>query len=119
MSLKYADKYGKFLSHRFANGRFYIFDEKQNKVVPKIIWGFGITNDAGYWWSDKRKRWETYEEYQAAGKGGCCTNYRHKSLMNLIKFRRLLRQWSKYLPPGIEFILVSRYSLMDVTGKTQ
>ena len=116
--IKYTNKHGKRIANRYANGSFYLFDKKLNKVVRKIIWGVGITTHDGYWWSDKRQKWETYEQYVAAGKGGRCTHYNHKSRMNVRKFRRLLRNWGKYLPSGVEFILVSRYPIMDVTGET-
>ena len=39
--------------------------------------------------------------------------------MSIVRaFKRRLRQWSRYLPAGVTFHLVSRYVNSDVIGKT-
>lgn len=118
MKLKFAYPIGKRIAQRWANGTFRMENE-DGTVQRRVMWGFGITTFDGYSWSIKRNRWETQEQYEANGCGGSSTHYRPKRmLMNLKKFRRLLRTWGKYLPSGTEFILVSRYPGLDVFGKT-
>ena len=85
---------------------------------------FGITTFAGYCWSEKLKKWLSDEEYLALPKGaagdvgshyGNRTTQRCRSIK---AFQRRLKQWSTYLPKGVEFILCSRYDELNVTGRT-
>jgi hypothetical protein len=68
-----------------------------------------------YWWSKDLGRWGTFEEVtgQPDGYGSHLLGVR-----SVRAFRRRLKQWSKYLPKGTPFVLVSRWRGYNVYGKT-
>lgn len=72
----------------------------------------GVTNYSDYWWSDDRQRWE--QGYQG-GYGG--TNF--DECRTVKAFKRRMKQWSKYLPAGIEFHLISRWIGYSVYAHTR
>ncbi len=87
------------------------FKAPKGQRIKTNAWYCGVTNFEGYWWHSKDKLWSKVAK---------CGSSSHFPRVKSVKaFRRRLRQWSKYLQPGIEFILASRYDLYEVKGKTQ
>lgn len=75
---------------------------------------FGIHTFDGYWWSNEYQRW-----VPAAGKLGKFGGGSHfHSCQSVRAFRRRLREWSRYLPKGVKFYLVSYYRGYNVSGIT-
>lgn len=68
-----------------------------------------VCNAVGYWWSEYDKKWMPLSDI----KGECCNTFRVKSVK---AFKRRLKEWSKYMPKGTKFILVSRWVGYDVEG---
>jgi hypothetical protein len=73
---------------------------------------YGICSSDGYWWQEDTKKWVPTEESR-----GPCGSHFH-GCNSPKAFRRRLREWSQYLPEGIEFILCSRFDELNVIGKT-
>lgn len=80
---------------------------------------YGVTTYEDYWYCDLDNRWHHIDEIQntpelrRGGYGPDCYGVR-----SVKAFIRKLKQWRKYLPKGVEFILVSRWKHHDVIGKT-
>lgn len=72
----------------------------------------GVTTFDGYWWVRKENKWIHNADPNCVGARGS-GYFRIRSVR---AFRRNLRKWSKYLPKGVKFILISRYKNCDVTG---
>ena len=73
---------------------------------------FCVATFDGYWWDDNLKRWiESYSRDSSRS--------RFYGVKSVRAFRRRLREWSRYLPSGVKFILASRYFKHDIYGKTQ
>jgi hypothetical protein len=88
------------------------------------------------WWDEDSARWLFQEKipekhgYLSADYDGIERKYVNNKIVKLHPkertkycrsakaFRRLLRKWSKYLPPGIEFMMVSRWDDWTIYGKT-
>jgi hypothetical protein len=77
---------------------------------------FGITTFDGYWWHNDLKRWVPGDV--PGDKSSHFGMKRSERCRSVRAFRRRLRQWQKYLPKGIEFILCSRFDELCVKGKT-
>jgi hypothetical protein len=73
----------------------------------------GVTTFDDYWFVTKENRWIPSEK----AKGERSTHF--YGVRSVRAFRRRLRQWSKYLPKGVEFILASIYDCYCVSGTTQ
>lgn len=67
-----------------------------------------------YWWCYATNKWVDYDT--PLPKGGS-SHYRGRC-RSVKAFKRLLRKWSKYLPKGLAFELVSQYDALCVIGKT-
>lgn len=80
----------------------------------------GVTNRSGYWWVHEWGRWATADEAKGMERSshiwGGMEGFRVRSVR---VFRRRLREWSEYLPPGVEFVLVSKWKRNDVYGRTR
>lgn len=72
---------------------------------------YSITTLDGYWWIHDSHKWVSSEE----ARGRRSTHF--DGCRNVKQFRRLLRQWSTYLPKGVEFTLVSVWKRHDVYGR--
>lgn len=84
---------------------------RQVRCVRPYMW---VTTFAGYIWSYEYKRWVALGE--PIGNAGGCSDFDRPCCYR--KFKRLLRTWSKYLPPGVEFVLCGRLAGVSITGKT-
>lgn len=82
--------------------------KNQNGFKKQFI---DITTNDGYWWDLDIKQW-TKTPDQQHGYGSHCKCKTERA------FRRRLKQWSKYLPKGTNFILVGKYVNQMITGKT-
>lgn len=112
MKLKYSTRDAR--KHRGGNVVYY--DTRDNKVRSRpaydSIYPIGII----LCWSYEYKMWCTNTSF--IGYEGGSSNYPAKNI-NHRKFRRLLKQWSKYLPPGIEFRTCGRFRNFYITGWTK
>jgi len=70
-------------------------------------------------WAPGEKIWGDDGKYidDDAKIEGCSSHF--SNVRSVRAFRRRLKEWSKYLPSGIEFILSSRFVGADVYGKTR
>lgn len=75
-----------------------------------IFWQ--ATTFDSYWWVDAENRW-VHEDVATGGRSTHCPI----RIRSVRAFRRRLREWSRYLPKGVEFILVSQFPHC-VTGRT-
>lgn len=77
-----------------------------------------VTTFSDYWYCDYDNRWHHRKEIHVndhlrqEAYGTDCMNVR-----SVKAFIRKLKQWRKYLPAGVEFILVSRFKNCHVRGK--
>ena len=81
-------------------------------------------HENGYMWSNSLKKWCSSKELcNKEGKLKDIHNMGASSHFAPCKsvraFRRRLKQWSKYLPKDVEFILVSKYIGVEVRGSTK
>lgn len=72
-----------------------------------------VQNFGGYFWSNEHRRWIHWEQ-SMGGKGS--SNCFPGKCRSIRAFRRRLREWSRYLPPGIRFRLVHHWIGHDVYG---
>lgn len=98
---------------RRVMGGFVKFRDKKDGQLKVIRTFHGITTFDGYWWEERQNKWVKTEEHVdgtgASSHFGPCNSVR--------AFRRRLRQWGKYLPKGVTFILSSRIDDYCVEGK--
>lgn len=88
---------------------------KRSKGKRIKRYGFdGITTYDRFNWSEEYQRWVPFGG--DLGKEGAGTHF--DDCFSVRAFRRRLREYSSYLPPGIEFELVSIYQKCDVLGRT-
>lgn len=78
----------------------------------------GVTNYSGYWYFKTLGRWVHRDEIpkHIHVSGSIASHY--GPVYTIKQFNKKLRVWRRYLPKGIEFILVSRYvDVADVYRK--
>ncbi len=100
---------------KYDGGRFWFINARTKKLscTAKYIW---VTTLDGYSWSRDEKRWfNIYDENDRPKTGGSISHARCNTVR---AFRRRLKQWSKYLPKGVKFILCGRIDDFEVSGKT-
>jgi hypothetical protein len=89
--------------------------DRKSKVTRTF---FGVTNFDGYWWKPDLQKWVNGKEYADAHNGRLGEASSHFNGCHSVRaFRRRLRQWGKYLPKGIKFVLCSRIDDYCVEGK--
>lgn len=98
--------------------------QQQNRTRIDRVGFFSATNigqgpyDAGrekYWWSKDHGEWLPLDDPRPRPDGISSHVYGIRSKR---AFRRRLKQWSKYLPKGTPFVLVSRWRGYNIYGKT-
>ena len=90
------------------------YEARKGQRFKKRIF-FGVTNFEGWWWNEDLKIWHRY----GANPNTNNLSSHFMGCKSVKAFRRRLRQWSRYLPEGIQFILASRYEGQDVYGRTK
>lgn len=80
------------------------FEAPKGEMIHRYFHGVTALG-SGLWWSHVRKRWETYEQYEKAGKGGCST---HAPCRTFKAFKRHLRKHPE-LSASDKVVLVNRY----------
>jgi hypothetical protein len=76
------------------------------EYMERINKYLGVTNYSGYWWDEVKRRWGEYPDpFPVDGYVSSHCN-RPKTFK---AFRRHVRKIGRYLPSGIEFVLVPRY----------
>jgi hypothetical protein len=105
-------QYARLKGHgRRKKGRIRWVDPQGGYHVARTF--FGVTTFDRYSWCSHRKRWISYDEDKPG-------NSSHTHGIRSVKaFQRRLKQWSTYLPAGVEFILCSRFDELCGKGKTQ
>ena len=82
------------------------------KRIPFYL--YAICGDFNYWWSKEINKWVFVDE------DGFDINKPYSSnsceIRSIKAFKRRLKQWSKYMPKGTEFELVSSFGGYDVFG---
>lgn len=78
----------------------------------KIQRYFRCINIRQYWYLEDEKRWVKYHDLIEQGYQGSYSNMVHCRTVKA--FRRKVKKWSKYLPPGTEYYLVNKYLNFDV-----
>lgn len=76
---------------------------------------YSVTTFGGYWWVYGHDKWMKNEDIPQTHQG---LSSHFNGCRSVRAFRRRLRQWSLYLPKGVQFILVSRWGRNDVYGRT-
>ncbi len=124
--------------------RYNVIRSMRNKGVTRKHLRFDICcmdEDGSYMWSEYQKKWvscydrvndrrfghkvwtDKYGKKHFGYAGGGSSHYScgHKGQLKFVlthrQFKRLILEWSKYLPPGIEFAWCGRYNL-DAFAKT-
>ena len=114
MKLKYFTGKG----NRRKKGYVYAINST-GKIRKCFVFDCGICSFDGWWWDHKTQRWFDFdkacEEEQSLGDTG--SNY-PLPCRSVKAFVRLIRKWSKYVPPGVRFTLGSRWGDFCVEGKT-
>jgi hypothetical protein len=98
------------------------YEAQKRKRLKRHFWA--VTNFEGYHYVDELQRWMTLDEKYAkeaelkiAGGFDCSSHF--YPIKTVRAFKRRMKQWSKYLPAGLEFILVSHYVGYNVYLKTK
>lgn len=94
---------------------------ENRKTFIAVTTGF---KTKGYWWVHHAKRWVHLDDMEQYRQQAGYTGYSNSTLFDIRvdtvrAFRRRLKQWSEYLPEGVEFILVSCFKGGNVFGKTK
>ena len=82
------------------------------KRIPFYL--YAICGDFDYWWSKEINKWvfvdeDDFDINKPYSSSSC-------EIRSIKAFRRRLKQWSKYMPKGTEFELVSSFNRCDVFG---
>jgi hypothetical protein len=102
---------------RRGGGKFWILTGNPENPIPHKLrpfyWVYSLDD---YWWDLNAKKWVHVDDKWT--RNHCystdCTIIR----ANFRKFRRLLKQWSKYLPKGTRFVLSGRLRGTEIHGVT-
>ena len=77
----------------------------------------GATTYEDLWFDHTNNKWSSYKmEPELSDRGNYSS---HSRCLTVKAFKRQMAKAQKYLPAGIEFILVSRYTGCDVTYVTR
>jgi hypothetical protein len=88
--------------------------KKDGSMKSYKVW-IWISGPPEYVYLEKEHKWVCDENGIGFGKewSSSC-----KPPSSVKAFVRLLKKWSKYLPPNLEFTLASRFDILEVIGKT-
>jgi len=70
-----------------------------------------------YWWFEDLQKWVSSNDIPDHH-NGYASHTPPRYVRSTRAFRRRLKQWSTYLPSGVQFMLVSRFDELCVLGKT-
>ena len=81
----------------------------------RVRWGYlGIDCELlSLWWNESRRVWEPLDAHPHDNRSSGTS---WKMCKSPKAFVRLLKKWSRYVPPGTKFRLCSRWIGHDVTG---
>jgi len=78
-----------------------------------FIFSHADCDTIGYWWIRKYNKWMYIDECLNLGVGYSSASC---NIHSVKAFRRRLKQWSKYMPKGTKFTLVSNFNGCDIYG---
>lgn len=110
-----AQREGRIKSSRFRDAC-PSYDQNQKKRY----WWLSYEDGTGKWLSEE-EIWdvETGERIYKGDKPVRWISTAGPKVRSVRAFRRRLKEWSKYLPKGTEFILMSKFIGFDVKAKTR
>lgn len=107
-------------NRRLTKGKSWVYGYRPKGRANKANNFSDVTNYSGYLWEHGKWVHKDVAVGVTIPWASCYVKSDTMHGVHSVKaFRRRLRQWSMYLPPGVEFVLVSNFKGFDVTGRTK
>lgn len=89
------------------------YEQKKGRRIKRFGFYAVTPSNPSWWWSDERSRWTHAGDYDGGGRSSHFVGVR-----SVRAFRRRMRQWRRYLPPGVRMTLVSTWQGYEVDART-